>query len=467
MTVRLLDTLSGELVPLPPTSPEAPHEVKLYVCGITPYSASHVGHAVFTVVFDTLRRYLAYRGYTVRHIQNFTDIDDKLINRANELGTTVKALADQYSDLYLASLKKLNILPATFYPRATEEMPRIIELTQGLIDNGYAYVSGGDVYYRVRKKADYGKLSHRNIDDLLSGARVDPTELKEDPLDFALWKGAKPGEPSWESPWGPGRPGWHIECSAMSWGHLGDQIDIHGGGADLIFPHHENEIAQTEGFTGKVPFARTWMHNALLQMGAEKMSKSLGNVIGLDELAEMWGADAVRLFILSSHYRSPVTYSEEALDAAKKGAQRLREAALGLGAPVAEGGSGEAIGITDPATVESRFTEAMDEDLNTAKAIALLFELAREVNRLRAAGIPATGQQELLGKLCGVLGFTLAAPEAAKQEAAPFIDLLVELRRELRTAKQWALSDRIRDGLAGLGVELKDGPSGTTWRANG
>jgi cysteinyl-tRNA synthetase len=448
--LRLRDTLSDALVALPPP----PYEAKLYVCGITPYSGSHIGHAVPAIVFDALVRYLHYRGYRVRHVTNFTDIDDRLIDRAARLNTSVKELADQYSEQYLASLKHMNVRPATAYPRATDEIPRIIEITQGLIDRGFAYASGGDVYYRVRQKPDYGKLSHRRIDDLKSGARIDPTELKEDPLDFALWKGAKPGEPSWDSPWGPGRPGWHIECSAMAYGHLGEQIDIHGGGADLIFPHHENEIAQTEGFTGKEPFSRIWMHNALLQMGSEKMSKSTGNIVDLDAVLDRWGADAVRLFILSSHYRSPLTYSEEALDAAKAGAERLREAgfaASGTGSPV------------DPGDARERFERAMDEDLGTPQAVAVLFELARAINRGRDEGRDVAAVQSLFRELAGVLGFTLAAPATDQREAVPFIDLLIAIRADLRAAKQWALADRVRDGLAELGIELKDGPQGTTW----
>jgi cysteinyl-tRNA synthetase len=453
--LRLRDTLSDAPVELPPP----PYEVKMYVCGITPYSGSHIGHAVPAIVFDALVRYLQYRGYGVRHVTNFTDIDDKLIDRAAQLNTTVKALADEYSEKYLASLKKMNVRPATAYPRATEEIPRIIEITQGLIDKGFAYPSGGDVYYRVRQKADYGKLSHRRIDDLKSGARIDPTELKDDPLDFALWKAAKPGEPAWDSPWGPGRPGWHIECSAMAYGHLGEQIDIHGGGADLIFPHHENEIAQTEGFTGKDPFARIWMHNALLQMGSEKMSKSTGNIVDLDTVLDRWGADAVRLFILSSHYRSPLTYTEEALDAAKAGAERLREAAF------TTGGTGEPV---DPGDARQRFERAMDDDLGTPQAVALLFELARAINRGRDEGRDITAVQALFRELAGVLGFVLEAGLPGRtdsREAAPFIDLLVAVRSELRAAKQWALADRVRDGLAELGIELKDGPQGTTWSA--
>jgi len=455
VTIRILDTLTNAPVPLP----EPPFDVRLYVCGITPYAGSHIGHAVPAVVFDVLRRYLEYRGYTVRHVTNFTDIDDKLIDRAQATGTTVKALADQFSDQYLSSLRRLNVLPATVYPRATEEIPAILRICEGLIAGGHAYASGGDVYFRVRSKADYCKLSGRNIDDLLSGARIDPTELKDDPLDFALWKGTKPGEPAWESPWGPGRPGWHIECSAMALEHLGEQIEIHGGGADLIFPHHENEIAQSEAFTGKTPFARIWMHNALLRLGAEKMSKSLGNIVGLDEVLETAGPDAIRVFILGSQYRSPVTYTEEALAAAKAGAERLREAAFAVARP-------GAAGAIAPETLEAaraRFGEAMDDDLNTSRALAVLFDLAREINRARDAGQEIAAAQGVFRELSGVLGLTLAASEGGSKEAAPFIDLLVELRTELRAAKQWALADRVRDGLAGLGVEVKDGKDGSTW----
>ena len=453
MPVRLNDTLTGDLVPLPPT----PYEVKLYVCGITPYSGSHIGHAVPAIVFDALRRYLTYRGYTVRHIQNFTDIDDKLIDRANATGTTVKALADEYSAQYMTSLKSLNVLPATRYPRATDEIPRIIEITAGLIANGFAYPSEGDVYFRVRRPGDYGKLSHRKVDDLRSGARVDPGERKDDPLDFALWKGAKPGEPSWDSPWGPGRPGWHIECSAMSFGHLGPQIDIHGGGADLIFPHHENEIAQTEGFTGLRPFTKIWMHNALLKMGDEKMSKSVGNIVGLSESVTRWGGDAIRMFILQSHYRSPLTFSATALDASQVGALRMRDAALVLPKPGSPSEGGE---LGD---YRARFEYAMDLDLNTSQATAALFDLVREINRERDAGRPFGTAQGILRELGAVLGFRFEASVAKQREVAPFVDLLVDLRVELRAAKQWALSDKVRAGLEALGVEIKDGPEGTTW----
>ncbi len=449
--LKLRDTLSGEKRELAPIA----DEVRLYVCGITPYSESHLGHALFSIVFDVLRRYLEWRGYGVRHIQNFTDIDDKLIERSHETGTSVAELAERFSESYMAQLTRLNVLPATEYPRATEEIPNIVGFIEGLVAKGAAYESGGDVYYRVREKADYGKLSKRDVDDLRSGARVDLSELKDDPLDFALWKGAKPGEPHWDSPWGPGRPGWHIECSAMATSALGEQIDIHGGGADLIFPHHENEIAQSESFTGKAPFASFWMHNALLRLGDEKMSKSLGNLVGIDEVLDRHGADALRMFIVTSHYRTPLTYSEEALESARAGAERLRQAAFAKG--VANGHS------LDPTEARERFTEAMDDDLNTPRALAALFDLARAINRAHDEGHDASDAQATLRELAGVLGFTLHEPPHRDENAAPFVDLLVELRSELRSAKQYALADRVRDGLVAQGIELHDGPEGTEW----
>ncbi|HEY4669401.1 MAG TPA: cysteine--tRNA ligase [Tepidiformaceae bacterium] len=454
--MQLHDTLSNQKTPLQPLADDG--VVRLYVCGVTPYAESHVGHALHAIVFDVLRRYLEWRGHSVRHVQNFTDIDDKLIERSNRLGVSMFELAEENITAYMRQLHEMNVMPATVYPRVTEMVPDIIRMIEGLIEKGFAYASGGDVYYRVRSKDDYGKLSHRRIDDLLSGARIDPTELKDDPLDFALWKAAKPGEPAWESPWGQGRPGWHIECSAMAYHALGEQIDVHGGGMDLIFPHHENEIAQTEGFTGKPPFARIWMHNALLQLGQEKMSKSIGNLVTIHEALEQYGPDALRIFVVTSHYRSPVTYSDEALEAAKAGAERLRAAAF------VESPSGESAG--DGSDARARFEQAMDDDLNTPRALAALFDLAREINRCRDEGKDVSNLQATLRELAGVLGLTLSAAGSKKQEAAPFIDLLVTLRSELRAAKQWALADRVRDSLAELGVELKDTPEGTTWSAS-
>jgi cysteinyl-tRNA synthetase len=432
-------------------------EVRMYVCGVTPYSQSHVGHALKAIVFDALRRYLEWRGYRVRHIENFTDIDDKLIAKAQDLSVDMAVLAAANIEDYLAQLKRMNVLPATEYPRVTDTIPEITAMVQGLIDKGHAYESEGDVYYRVRTFAGYGKLSKRDVDELKSGARIDPSERKEDPLDFALWKTAKPGEPSWPSPWGLGRPGWHIECSAMALHALGEQIDIHGGGADLIFPHHENEIAQSEGYTGK-PFARFWMHCALLQMGGEKMSKSLGNIVSIAEPLERYGADAFRMLALSSHYRSPVTYTDEAMEGAKQGAERLRAAAF-----AESSGSNPSADGLEPGDTQERFIAAMEDDLNTPRAIAALFDLVRAINRAAAEGKSVAKAQGSLRELAGVLGFSLKATATGSAEAAPFIDLLVELRTDLRKAKQFELADRLRARLGELGVELQDGPEGTKW----
>jgi cysteinyl-tRNA synthetase len=354
-------------------------------------------------------------------------------------------------------MKALNVLPADVYPRATLEIPKMIEMIQGLIDKEYAYSAEGDVYFRVEGKDDYGKLAHRNLDSMLAGARVEPGAGKQHPMDFALWKGSKSGEPAWDSPWGPGRPGWHIECSAMSLRYLGERIDIHGGGADLIFPHHENEIAQSESYTGCVPFAGYWLHHGLLQLGDEKMSKSLANIISIGDTVDQYGSDAVRLFILSSHYRTPLTYRKENLVAAQRGAQRLRQA-LEL-----QGASGER--ELDPEPYRERFLKEMDNDLNTAQAIATLFDLAREINRAHAEGRSVGAAQTVLRDLSAdVLGLTLTE-EAESKEAAPFIDLLIEIRNELRQQKQFALADSIRNRLLDLGVALEDAADGTRWRA--
>jgi len=454
--MQLHDTLSNQRRELLPALAND-GVVRMYVCGVTPYSESHVGHALHAIVFDVLRRYLDWRGVPVRHVQNFTDIDDKLIDRANRLGVSMGELAEQNIEDYFRQLKAMNVAPAHVYPRVTEMVPGIITFIEGLIEKGFAYESGGDVYYRVREFGGprYGALSKRDIDDLLSGARIDPTELKADPLDFALWKTAKPGEPSWSSPWGAGRPGWHIECSAMALESLGPQIDIHGGGADLIFPHHTNEIAQTEAYTGEPPFARIWMHNALLQLGNEKMSKSIGNLVTISEALERFGGDALRMFVISSHYRSPSTYTDEALDGAKLGAERLRNAAF------RQSGTGPEMSVEG---IREAFIEAMDDDLNTPRAVAALFDLTRDINREADAGANIAAARALLRELCDVLGFSLQSASGSAQEAAPFIDLLINVRKELRAAKQWQLSDQVRDGLAELGIEIKDGPEGTTWQ---
>ncbi len=454
--MKIYNTMSRRVDEFKPSN----EEVKMYVCGITPYDHSHLGHAMSYVIFDVLRRYLEFRGYKVKHVQNYTDIDDRIIIRANAQGLTFDELAESYICEYEREMQELNITPAHIYPRATHEIPMIIEMVQGLIERGYAYaVESGDVYYRVRKNADYGKLSGRDVDSMMAGARVEPGEEKEDPVDFALWKGAKPGEPSWDSPWGRGRPGWHIECSAMSYRYLGSTLDIHGGGQDLIFPHHENEIAQAEAFTGVKPFVRYWVHNGWLTLDEEKMSKSLGNIVAVREALDRFGADGIRVFVLTAHYRAPLNYSEEALDAAKRAAERLRIAAS------LPGGDGPPADIM-PAEYRQRFTEAMDEDLNTSAALAALFDLAREINRARDEGRDITEAQETLRELSGVLGLTLREREAA-QPAAPFIDMLVALRNQLRAKKEFELADNIRSQLDNLGITLEDTADGTRWRVSG
>jgi cysteinyl-tRNA synthetase len=457
--VRLYNTLSRKVEDFTPMG----DEVLMYVCGVTPYSESHLGHAMCYIVFDTLRRYLEFRGMKVKHVQNYTDIDDKLIARAEREGLPMADVAERYIKEFERDIAELNIEPAHVYPRATEEVPSIISMIEGLIDKGMAYKSlaaeeGGsaDVYYRVDKKNDYGKLSGRSLESMLSGARIEPLEGKENPMDFTLWKAAKQGEPSWDSPWGPGRPGWHIECSAMSLRHLGPQIDIHGGGLDLVFPHHENEIAQTEAFTDAQPFSRFWVHNGFLQMGDEKMSKSLGNILNMREAIDKYTPDGVRLFVLGSTYRSPLTYSEESMAAARASSERLQKALE----PAAEG-SGEALDLTPQ---RERFIAVMDEDLNTAQAVAVLFECAREINRARDAGRPVEAAQATMRELAGVLGLRLEASSDDAMAAAPFIELLIELRKELRAEKQYALADRVRTGLTELGILLEDGAGVTKWK---
>ena len=452
--MKLYNTLSGQVETFVPADA---NEVKMYVCGVTPYSATHVGHALSYVVFDTLRRYLEYKGYRVRHVQNFTDVDDKIIQRAQESGVSEDELVDEFIGDYFATMDALNIQRAAEYPRATREIPRIIDAIAGLIDRGHAYPAAGDVYFRVTSKDDYGKLSHRTLDSMIAGARIQVDENKEHPMDFVLWKGAKPGEPSWESPWGPGRPGWHIECTAMSLEYLGEQLDIHGGGQDLVFPHHENEIAQSECYTGARPFSRYWMHNGLLQLGSDKMSKSLGNLVSVVEALEHYSPDAMRLYFLSSHYRSPLAYSDEGAAAIERSLARVRHALT------PSNGSGPQV---DAASHRARFAEAMDDDLNTPQAVAALFDLARDINRGRDAGQSVDDGQAALRELGGVLGLTFAdqPDNDADLAAAPFIDLLVSVRSELRAARQFALADQIRDGLAEQGVTLEDGPQGTQWQ---
>ncbi|MCJ7606122.1 MAG: cysteine--tRNA ligase [Dehalococcoidales bacterium] len=455
--MKIFNSLSGTKEEFTPIG----DPVTMYVCGVNPYNDAHIGHAMSYIFFDVVRRYLEFRGYNLKHVQNITDIEDNIIATANRLGVSVEELTQKYTARYDEDMAALNVLPPHFYPRAMGEIDKMIEVVQGLIAKEFAYAVGGDVYFRVRKMPDYGKLSKRDPDQMMAGTRIEAGGQKEDPLDFVLWKTSKPGEPSWDSPWGKGRPGWHIECTAMSMKYLGEQIDIHGGGQDVVFPHHENEIAQSESFSGKKPFVKYWMHNGLLRLGGddEKMSRSLGNLITIREALQKVTSDGLRIFILSSYYRSPLTYTEEALGAAEKGAERLRQAIT------RPGSEADSAGTADTESYRRDFTGAMDDDFNTPQAIAVLFDLAREINKAGDAEVDSAGMRDTLKELGGVLGLTFEGQEeAGAGDAAPFIDLLITTRAELRNARQFQLADDIRDRLTGLGVVLEDTPQGTTWK---
>ena len=462
MALRIFNTLTRRKEDFETVEPG---KVRMYVCGPTVYDKAHVGHAMSALVFDIIRRYLEYRGYAVRHAMNYTDVDDKIINRANQLGMAPIVLAEQYIREYARQLTALNVMPATVNPRATSEIPNIIKMITDLGENGYAYEVDGDVYFRVTKDDDYGKLSGRRLEDMQAGARIGVDERKEHPMDFALWKSSKPGEPSWDSPWGAGRPGWHIECSAMSMHHLGEQIDIHGGGNDLVFPHHENEIAQTESVTGKA-FARYWVHNGMMQLAGEKMSKSLGKVVTIDDFLAEHEGDVLRMMVLNSSYRNPLTFGDDVIAQAERALERLRLALR----PVSGGTltSGEAVESLNKQVEASRqgYVDCMDDDFNSAGALGYLFELLRAINQARDAGIapeliaPAQG---VLRELMQVFGLR-PERESGGSQADAFIDLLIEIRRELRSQKLWALSDLVRNRLTELGVLLEDSKEGTTWR---
>tara|TARA_Y100001001_G_scaffold159319_1_gene180116 strand:+ start:2735 stop:4114 length:1380 start_codon:yes stop_codon:yes gene_type:complete len=454
--MKLYNTLAGEVEEFVPSDGQS---VKMYICGVTPYSSTHVGHALSYVAFDVLRRYLEHLGYKVRHVQNFTDVDDKIILKAQEEGITPQELVDRFVEDFFRGMDALNVQRADVYPLATQEMTPIIDTIQNLVDKGYAYPGGGDVFFRVTKSKDYGKLSHRTLDGMQAGARIEVDPHKEHPMDFVLWKGAKSGEPSWESPWGPGRPGWHIECTSMAMTYLGESLDIHGGGQDLIFPHHENEIAQSEASTDAMPFSRYWVHNGLLQLGEDKMSKSLGNLVSLDEALANYSADSLRLYFLSSHYRSPLSYSEEGCAAMERSSDRLRHVLARDG-----GGKGESM---DTGDYQERFLSAMDEDLNTPRALAVLFDLARDMNRAGDEGQDITPAQDCLRRLGGILGLTFQETTSGGNDelaAKPFIELLLATRDELRKAKQYEMADHIRDGLDQQGVVLEDTAQGTQWQ---
>jgi cysteinyl-tRNA synthetase len=463
MSLKIYSTLSRAKEEFQPVEPG---KVRMYVCGPTVYNKAHVGHAMSSLVFDILRRYMEFKGFQVKHVMNFTDVDDKIIIRAKDLGMDPFELGGKYIAEYKQHLNDLNILPATVNPYATREIEQIIEMISGLIDKGYAYAVDGDVYFRVDRDDDYGKLSGRRLADMNAGARIEVDDRKENPMDFALWKAQRPGEPAWESPWGMGRPGWHIECSAMSLHHLGEEIDIHGGGNDLIFPHHENEIAQSESLTGK-PFARYWVHNGMLQLSGEKMSKSLGNLVTIEDFLAEHEADVLRMMVLNSGYRNPLTFNDEVIGQTEKALERLHSALK----PALPGAAGASQAVLDELgqqaiKCEAGFMEAMDDDFNTAGALGNLFDLVRNLNKARDEGATEehlASAQALLRKLAGVFGLQLAGKRQDDQAVGPFIDLLVELRTEIRKQKLYALSDQIRDRLAELGVTLEDSKQGTTW----
>ena len=444
-----------------------PGVVKMYVCGVTVYNDAHVGHAMSAIVFDIVRRYLEYRGYNVRHVMNYTDVDDKIINRANQLGEDPLKLSARYIADYAADLKSLNVLPATSNPQVSTTMPLIIQFIEGLIQKGHAYAAqNGDVYFRVTSDDDYGRLSGRKLDDMQAGARIEVGEQKEHPMDFALWKAAKPGEISWDSPWGKGRPGWHIECSAMNLAELGEQIDIHGGGNDLIFPHHENEIAQSECYTGK-EFSRYWIHNGMLQLGGEKMSKSLGNIISIKEFLSKRSSDVMRMLVLNGTYRAPLMFNDETLDAAERNVERLKSA-LKPASPSASGLNAEAASALSASTESAgtNFTEAMDSDFNTAGAVAALFELSKSINTARDSGATADQlkpAQESFKQLAGVLGLKLEDKKGSSEDDAQ-VEALIAERTQARKDKNWKRSDEIRDQLKAMGVTIEDSKDGTTWK---
>ena len=458
MALQIYNTLSKTKEPLRPL---VDNQVRMYVCGMTVYDFCHIGHARVMVAFDVVARWLRARGYDLTYVRNITDIDDKIIRRAAENGETFQQLTERMIAAMHEDEARLNVLRPDQEPRASEHVDGMHAMIQTLIDKGYAYAPGnGDVYYRVGKFAGYGKLSRKRIEDLKIGARIEVDEAKEDPLDFVLWKGVKPGEPSWSSPWGEGRPGWHIECSVMSTCCLGDTFDIHGGGPDLVFPHHENEIAQSEAATGK-PYAMSWMHAGAVRVDGEKMSKSLGNFFTIRDVLEKYHPEVVRYLLVASHYRSPINYSEDNLKEAKGALERFYRALKGLPSVPAAGGE----------EFVARFSKAMDDDFNTPEACAVLFDMAREVNRLKESDVNAAAalaaRMRELASVTGLLQLEadefLHGGAVGKVDAAE-VDALIQARLQARADKNWSESDRIRDQLADMGVVLEDSKGTTTWR---
>jgi cysteinyl-tRNA synthetase len=455
VSLRLYDTLTRQKAPF---QPRLPGEARMYVCGITPYDHTHVGHARSAVVFDVIRRHLAASGYRVTFVKNYTDVEDKIIRRAAETGVSPRALADRFIAAYREDMAALGVLPPDVEPRATDHIEpapgkpyRMVTLIERLLAAGVAYAAGGDVYFEVQRFPAYGRLSGRNLDELLAGARVEVDERKRDPRDFALWKAAKPGEPAWPSPWGPGRPGWHIECSAMAMEYLGESLDLHGGGADLIFPHHECEIAQSEAVTGQ-PFARCWLHNGFVNLGAEKMSKSLGNTLAIRDLVRRHDPAAVRLYLLSAHYRGPIEYAPERIQEAQAAVARLRR--------LVEEGTASSAAAVLPGPVQE-FGEAMDDDINTPRALGALFDVAR----LARSGPEAGAALATVRHLGERLGLDLA-PRPGGEPAARVaeIESLVAQRDRARQSRDWARADALRQALEVQGVVVEDTPAGSKWR---
>jgi cysteinyl-tRNA synthetase len=487
MALRVYNTLTKEKTEFVPVEPG---KAGMYVCGPTVYKPSHIGHMVGPVIFDTVKRYLTYLGYQVTFVVNITDVDDKLIVRAKELGTTVKELAERMTADYIDCLKKLNVVGIDRMPRATEHIAEMLDIIKGLIDKGQAYPSSGDVYFEVSKDVDYGKLCRRDPEQMEAGARIEVSGRKRNPGDFALWKGAKPGEPAWDSPWGPGRPGWHIECSAMSMKYLGKTLDIHGGGLDLQFPHHENELAQSESYTGQT-FARYWMHNGLLKMGMAKMAGSVGNVVNVVDLLQKIRPETVRFLLLSTHYRSPIEYSEDRLQEVERSlktfyrfferCERVTGASLfRMEAPTRRAEfRGEGPFLRDIGGLRERFLECMDDDFNTGGAVGVLYELLNRMNRfadetkLEAASADAKTKTEFaegvrvlkeLSQILGVFHEPASQGKGDDKLVGGLMQLLIDLRADARKAKNFAVSDQIRKRLAEIGVTLEDRPGGASWR---
>ena len=473
MPLRIFNTLTRkkeEFVPL------VPGQVGMYSCGVTVYDLSHVGHARMMLAFDVIVRYLRFRGYQVKFVRNFTDVDDKIIRRALAEKVEATVVSERNIAEFRKDMASLGVLPADLEPKATEHIPQMVDLIAALVAKGVAYAVDGDVYFEVRRFPGYGKLSGKNLDELLVGARVDVDERKRDPRDFALWKSAKPGEPAWPSPWGPGRPGWHIECSAMSMQYLGDSFDIHGGGEDLIFPHHECEIAQTEAVTGK-PFARYWMHNGMVNFAAEKMSKSLGNMITIRDLLSRQDREAVRLHLLGTHYRNPLEFSEDRIEESARALARLRGlvteaerlAAKGAPPPGPDGGL-----FDECAAQRARFEAAMDDDFNTPQALGVLFDLSRLLQSARAqvaegqlgagAFLMGTGEMVTLARVLGLLEPAARQAPTIDPELKARIESLVWLRHEARKRRDFAEADRLRAELSGMGVVVEDTRDGGVWK---